>query len=118
MTMTFEQIAWGSIIWFIIVCATYTHCKWSNIKEVYSMWLTKEYWTNYNIIDALSWLAKAGIIIPGLIFGVQLWELYWIALATSVALIWASYKRTSPTIVGFNTIWCWISCMVLAQHLV
>jgi hypothetical protein len=23
-----------------------------------------------------------------------------------------------PTLVGFNTIWVWISCMVLAQHLV
>jgi hypothetical protein len=23
-----------------------------------------------------------------------------------------------PTLVGFNTIWAWISCMVLAQHLV
>ena len=77
----------------------------------------KEYWTNYNIIDALSWLAKAIIIIPGLIWGIQIWELYWIALATSVALIWSSYKRASPNVVAFNTIWCWISCMVLAQHL-
>jgi hypothetical protein len=23
-----------------------------------------------------------------------------------------------PTLVGFNTIWAWISCMVLAQHLI
>jgi hypothetical protein len=23
-----------------------------------------------------------------------------------------------PTLVGFNTIWVWLSCMVLAQHLV
>jgi hypothetical protein len=23
-----------------------------------------------------------------------------------------------PTLVGFNTIWVWISCMVLAQHLI
>jgi hypothetical protein len=23
-----------------------------------------------------------------------------------------------PTLVGFNTIWVWISCMVLSQHLV
>ena len=116
--MTFEQIAYATIAWFILTIFTYTHCKWSNIKSCYSMWFTKDYWTNYNIVDALSWLAKAMIIIPGLIFGVQIWELYWIALVTSVTLIWASYKRFSPTVVGFNTIWCWISCMVLAQHLV
>jgi hypothetical protein len=23
-----------------------------------------------------------------------------------------------PTLVGFNTIWVWLSCMVLAQHLI
>jgi hypothetical protein len=23
-----------------------------------------------------------------------------------------------PTLVGFNSIWVWISCMVLAQHLI
>jgi hypothetical protein len=22
-----------------------------------------------------------------------------------------------PTLVGFNTMWTWLSCMVLAQHL-
>jgi hypothetical protein len=82
------------------------------------MWLTKEYWTSYNIVDAFSWLAKAAIIIPGLIFGIQIWELYWIALITSVGLVWASYKRLSPTVLAFNTIWAWISCMVLAQHLI
>jgi hypothetical protein len=48
----------------------------------------------------------------------QIWELYWIALLTSVGLIWASNKKVLPTLVGFNTIWAWISCMVLAQHLV
>jgi hypothetical protein len=33
-------------------------------------------------------------------------------------LIWASEKKLLPTLVGFNTIWAWISCMVLSQHLV
>ena len=116
--MTAYQILLATIAWAIIVVVVYSHCNWTNIRACYSMWFTREYWTDYNIVDALSWLAKAIIIIPGLIFGVQIWQLYWIALITSAALIWASYKRISPTVVGFNTIWCWISCMVLAQHLV
>jgi hypothetical protein len=116
--MTTEQIVYGSLVWFIVTIITYTHCSWENIKECYGMLLTKEYWTSYNIVDASAWLAKAMIIIPGLIWGVQVWQLYWIALGTSVALIWSSYKRASPNVLAFNTIWCWISCMVLAQHLV
>jgi hypothetical protein len=29
-----------------------------------------------------------------------------------LTLIWASEKKLLPTLVGFNTIWVWISCMV------
>jgi len=115
--MTLEQILSATLACLLLVSAAYSHCGWANIGSCYRLWFTRDYWTSYNIVDALSWLAKAMIIIPGLIFGLQIWQLYWIALATSLALIWASYKRTSPTVVGFNTIWCWISCMVLAQHL-
>jgi hypothetical protein len=35
-----------------------------------------------------------------------------------MALIWASNCKLLPTLVGFNTLWIWISCMVLAQHLI
>ena len=81
------------------------------------MWFTKSYWTNYNVIEALSWLTKAVIIVPGLIFGMQVWWLYLFALATSMTLIWASNKKLLPTLVGFNSLWIWISCMVLVQHI-
>ena len=104
---------------FLILCgAVYRHIGFDKIKECYGMWFTKEYWTNYNIVEFASWAAKAVIIIPGLIFGIQIWWLYFFTLATSVTLIWASEKKLLPTLVGFNTIWVWISCMVLAQHLV
>lgn len=115
--MTTNQILLATLSWAIIVGVVYIHCNIRSIKECYGMWFTKNYWTNYNIVDAASWFAKAAIIIPGLIFGMQIWQLYWIALVTSVGLIWASYKRLSPTVLAFNTIWAWISCMVLAQHL-
>ena len=82
------------------------------------MFFTKQYWTNYNFVEFLSYIAKVIIIVPGLIFHVQIWWLYFIALVTSLTLIWASNKKLLPTLVGFNTVWAWISCMVLAQQLV
>lgn len=101
----------------VIVALMYHHCDFREIRRVYAMWFRREYWTNYNIVEALSWLAKAVVIVPGLIFGHNIWQLYWVTLLTSAALIWASNKKLLPTLVGFNTLWIWISCMVLAQHI-
>ena len=104
---------------FLVLCGlVYHHIGFDKMKECYGMWFTKEYWTDYNTVEFLSWFAKATIIIPGLIFGISIWWLYFFTLATSLTLIWASEKKLLPTLVGFNTIWAWISCMVLAQHLV
>ena len=116
--MTFEQILAAVFVWSILTYVAYAHSGWRAIKDCYGMWFTKEYWTNYNIVEALSWLAKAIIIVPGLIFGIQIWWLYFLTLATSLTLIWASNKKLLPTLVGFNTVWAFISCMVLAQHLI
>ncbi len=116
--MTLEQIIWANVAFVILIAVVYTHTRWSEIRRVYSMWFTRAYWTDYNTVEFLSWAAKAIIIVPGLIFGVSLWWLFFLTLATSLALIWASNKKLLPTLVGFNTIWVWISCMVLAQHLI
>jgi hypothetical protein len=116
--MTLTQILVATGVWAILIGIAYTHSHWDNIRDCYSMWFTKEYWTDYNTVEFASWAAKAVIIIPGLIFGMQLWWLYFFTLATSLGLIWASNKKLLPTLLGFNTIWVWISCMVLAQHLV
>jgi hypothetical protein len=107
----------ATLVFTILICIVYTHTKWSEIIRVYKMWFSKEYWTDYNIVEALSWFAKAIIIVPGLIFGVQIWWLYFLTLATSLSLIWASNKKLLPTLVAFNTLWAWISCMVLTKHL-
>ena len=95
----------------------YRHAGLNNIKACYAMWFSRSYWTNYNIVEAISWATKAIIIVPGLLFGIQIWWLYCIALMTSLSLIWASNKKLLPTLVGFNSLWVWISCMVLIQHL-
>ncbi len=116
--MTIEQLIGANVVAVILLAIVYYRTGFQKVKECYGMWFTKEYWTNYNTVEFVSWAAKAVIIIPGLIFGVSLWWLYFLTLATSLALIWASNKKFLPTLVGFNTIWTWISCMVLAQHLI
>jgi hypothetical protein len=116
--MNIEQVFFGCLSSLVLIALVYRHITFSKIKECYGMWFKKEYWTNYNTVEFLSWAAKATIIVPGLIFGVSLWWLYFFTLATSLTLIWASEKKLLPTLVGFNTIWVWISCMVLAQHLI
>jgi hypothetical protein len=116
--MTDIQIFSGCLAFLVLCGIVYRHIGFDKMKECYGMWFKKEYWTDYNTVEFLSWFAKATIIIPGLIFGISLWWLYFFTLATSLTLIWASEKKLLPTLVGFNTIWVWISCMVLAQHLV
>ena len=109
---------YSTTLFLFCIAFVYHHTGWRNIANCYKMWFTKEYWTNYNTVEALSWLAKAVIIIPGLVFGIQLWWLYFLTLFTSLTLIWASNKKLLPTLVGFNTIWVWLSCTVIMQHLI
>jgi hypothetical protein len=116
--MTLDQITFAVVSWILLVGVVYHHVGWHNVQQCYAMWFKKEYWTNYNVIEALSWIAKAVIIVPGLIFGVQIWQLYFVALATSLTLIWASNKKLLPTLVAFNTLWIWLAMMVISQNLI
>lgn len=115
--MTTSQVIIATLVWIVLIAIVYRHSTFEKIKECYGMWFTKKYWTDYNTVEFVSWLAKAIIIVPGLIFGISIWWLYFLTLGTSLTLIWASNKKLLPTLVGFNTLWAWISCMVLAQHL-
>jgi len=101
----------------IFIAIIYARCGYVSILNCYKMWFTKEYWTSYNIIEAASWIAKAIIIIPALIFDNNIWELYFISLITSMTLIWASNKKLLPTLVGFNTLWIWLSMMVIVKNI-
>jgi len=113
-----EQIVYATVAWAILIAIVYGKTGYQKVINCYMMWSKREYWTDYNTVEFASWTAKAIIIIPGLIWGIQIWWLYFLTLFTSLALIWASNKKLLPTLVGFNTIWTWISCMVLAQHLI
>jgi hypothetical protein len=116
--MTTTQLIAAHLAFIILIGIVYYHSGWRKIKDCYQLWFTKKYWTDYNIVEFVSWAVKASIIVPGLIFGIQIWWLFFLALFTSLTLIWASNKKLLPTLVGFNTIWVWIACMVLAQHLI
>lgn len=116
--MTLEQIIYANVASFVLIAIVYSHSKWDKIKSCYGMWFTKEYWTDYNTVEFVSLVFRISVIVPGLIFGIQIWWFFFLTLAASLTLIWASNKKLLPSLVGFNTIWVWLSCMVLAQHLV
>ena len=116
--MTNDQILFAIASWLFLTSVVYTITGWRKVYDCYKLWFTREYWTDYNIIEAASWIAKAAIIIPGLIFGIQIWQFYFVALMTSMTLIWASNKKLLPTLVGFNTLWIWLSMMVIAQNII
>ena len=116
--MTAEQLLFALASTLFLTAIVYHFTGWKEIADCYKLWFRREYWTNYNIIEAVAWIAKAAIIIPGLIYGINIWQLYFISLITSMMLIWASNKKLLPTLVGFNTLWIWLSMMVLAQNLI
>jgi len=105
------------IIFTVFTCLLYTWIGWKRILDKYKMYLDKQYWTDYNIIELSAWMAKAIIIIPGLIFGVELWYMHFLTLLTSSMLIWASMRKSLPTLILFNTIWICISLTILIRHL-
>ena len=46
------------------------------------MWFEDGYWVNYNVVEAFAWLAKAAVILPGLIWQKEIWELHIVTLLT------------------------------------
>ena len=107
-----------TILMFVVVTSiVYHHVGWTNVKECYKLWWKPGYWVNYNVVEAVSWIAKAAVILPALIWGVEIWWLHIITLATSAALIWASERKLLPTLVAFNTLWIGISSIVIVRKL-
>ena len=105
------------IVFFTFITALYLVIGFNKILDRYKMYLSKEYWTDYNTIELAAWLAKAIIIIPGLIFGIELWYFHFLTLATSSLLIWASMRKSLPTLILFNTIWICISLTIIIRNL-
>lgn len=114
--MTLEQTLWTFAIWSLLIGGVYTLTSWRKVMACYRMWFTREYWRAYNIVEAASWLAKAIIIIPGLVFGIQIWQFYILAAITSLTLIWASNEKLLPSLVAFNTVWVWLATAVIVKQ--
>ena len=76
----------------------------------------KGYWNKPNTVEFFAFMTKATIIIPGLLFGVQIWWLYIIALVTSLALIWSSTLKTLPTLIWFNIFWSILAIIFILKH--
>lgn len=95
----------------------YTVVGWRKIIDCLKLFGQRSYWTNYNIVEFLAWATKAAVIVPGLVFGIEIWQLHILTLATSAALIWASMKKLLPTLVAFNTLWIFLSMTVIVRKL-
>ncbi len=109
---------WIWIISFFIL--TFLLYKAVGIRFIYdkvSMFKDKNYWTDYNIIEFVAWMAKAIIIVPGLVFGVELWYMHFLTLITSSLLIWASMRKSLPTLIVFNTLWIGISTYIILKNI-
>jgi hypothetical protein len=61
-------------------------------------------------------VAKSIIIIPGLLFGVEIWWFYIFALVSSLALIWSSTVKTIPTLIWFNILWSALALTFILKH--
>ena len=106
------------LVYVLVISALYTFIGWNNIWKRIQMYRDFWYWTDYNIIEFAAWMAKAIIIIPGLIFGIELWYFHFLTLITSALLIWASMRKNLPTLIVFNTIWIMISLTIIIRNLI
>jgi len=78
----------------------------------------RDYWNLPNTVEFIAFMAKAVIIIPGLLFETQIWWLYIIALVTSLSLIWSSTVKTLPTLIWFNILWSFLATAAIVKHFV
>ena len=101
----------------IFITLLFYFIGYGKIWEKILMLKLKEYWTDYNTIEFTAWMTKALIIVPGLVFGIELWYMHFFTLLTSSLLIWASMRKSLPTLILFNTIWIMISLTIILKHI-
>jgi hypothetical protein len=76
----------------------------------------KEYWTRANTVEFFAFVAKAMIILPGLLFDISVWWFYIFALVSSLGLIWSSTVKTIPTLIWFNILWSVLAILYIAKY--
>lgn len=76
----------------------------------------KEYWNKANTVEFFAFLIKAFIIIPGLLFDIQFWWMYILAIVTSIGIVWSSTVKTIPTLIWFNILWTILGTAAIIKH--
>lgn len=76
----------------------------------------RSYWNRANTVEFFAFVTKAIIIIPGLLFGTQIWWFYIFALVSSAMLIWSSTVKTIPTLIWFNILWIGLAITAIIKH--
>jgi len=111
------EIILSAIVFFTITLLVYARVGFNNISSSYSLWFQEGYWVNYNVVEAVAWIAKAAVILPGLVWQKEIWQLHLVTLFTSALLIWVSERKLLPTMVAFNTLWIGLSTVVIVRNL-
>jgi hypothetical protein len=89
------------------------HMEW---LEALKTMRYKKYWNKPNTVEFFAFVVKAMIIIPGLLFDIQIWWFYIFAAISSVGLIWSSTKKTIPTLIWFNILWTTLAIVAISKH--
>ena len=110
------EICLSLFLFVALTTLVYAHVGFGNILKSYRMWFEEGYWVNYNVVEAIAWIAKAAVIIPGLVWQREIWQLHIVTLLTSALLIWVSERKLLPTMVAFNTLWIGLSSVVIARN--
>lgn len=111
------EIIVSAVTFFTITAFVYFRIGFANITNSYRLWFQEGYWVNYNIVEAGAWIAKAAVILPGLVWQKEIWQLHIVTLFTSALLIWVSERKLLPTMVAFNTLWIALSSVVIVRNL-
>jgi hypothetical protein len=106
------------IVYIAFIATLFGLIGYKKIWNKLLMFTDREYWINYNTIEFAAWMAKAAIIVPGLVFGKEIWWLHFLTLVTSSLLIWASMRKSLPTLIVFNTLWIIISLTIILKHII
>ena len=111
------EVIISAICFFTVTAFVYFRVGYGNIASSYRLWFQDGYWVNYNIVEAGAWIAKAAVILPGLIWQKEIWQLHLVTLLTSGLLIWVSERKLLPTMVAFNTLWIGLSSVVIVRNI-
>jgi hypothetical protein len=96
-----------------VAMAKHKHMQWVDALKTMGH---KKYWNKANTVEFAAFVIKASIIIPGLLFGIQIWWFYLLALVSSLGLIWSSTKKTIPTLIWFNILWSILAVVAIVKY--